>query len=98
MTQVDMSKGVWRVSGRLPEPDGRRMTCFVDAEDEAEAARKGLAEGMATIESAKYYSLEQVAEMDAKAASAIKSMTPEEVEFARKGVGRSNEKPLRVRD
>jgi hypothetical protein len=45
MTTIDTSKSVWKVKGKLPEPDGRGYTCVVNAESKAEAfelARQGM--------------------------------------------------------
>lgn len=83
MTTVDPSKGVWRVMGHLPAPDGRRMTCFVNANDEQEALALGRLEGLATEIRATFHTPEQIAKWEAFAAN-MKPMTPEEIEKARK--------------
>lgn len=52
MSIVDESKPVWRVEGRLPAPDGRRMICFVNAENDKEAAVAGEAAALYRVEAA----------------------------------------------
>ena len=83
MTEVDPSKGVWKVTGHLPEPDGRRMTVLVNAADGDQAIEMGRKEGMATGIRATFHSPEEIAKWEALAAKS-KPMTPEEVEQARK--------------
>ena len=51
-TNLDPARPIWRVSGRIPQPDGRRMTCFVNAELETDAVDSAKAEGIGRVESA----------------------------------------------
>lgn len=50
MSLLDLSKPVYRVSGKIP--DGRRMTCFVNATNENEAFALSIKEGMISLEKA----------------------------------------------
>jgi hypothetical protein len=52
MSTIDMSKSVWKVIGHLPAPDGRRYTCFLNAESKHDAIEKAEAdEGIVSIDS-----------------------------------------------
>lgn len=48
MTTIDMTRPVWNVRGKIP--DGRYMTCFVNADNEKQAAELGMKEGIVNIE------------------------------------------------
>jgi hypothetical protein len=37
MAAIDLSKPVWKVKGKLSDPDGRGYTCIVNATNKAEA-------------------------------------------------------------
>lgn len=65
MTMIDKSKPVWRVVGRLPQPDGRRMTVFCNATTAQEAGVVGRAEGMDTVEYAVFITPEQIERWEA---------------------------------
>lgn len=47
-TLIDTTKPVWRVSGFIP--DGRRMTCFVNANDESWARDFGKLQGLVSVD------------------------------------------------
>ncbi len=60
MPDVDPSKGVWKVTGRLPSPDSRRMTTFVNADDEEKAKELGRKEGMDSDIRATFHAPEEI--------------------------------------
>jgi hypothetical protein len=64
MSLIDLQKPVWCVRGFLPPEDGRRMTVFVNANDQEEAVKKGKAEGLHTVDAAKYVTQEQIREWE----------------------------------
>lgn len=47
-TLIDLTKPIWRVGGKIP--DGRRMTCFVNAANEIDAQALATLEGMISFE------------------------------------------------
>lgn len=81
MSTVDPSKGVWKVTGHLPAPDGRRMTVFCNADSEPDARGFGHLEGLATVERVTFHPPEEIARWEALAANT--PPTHEEVERAR---------------
>ena len=42
MSNVDMSKPVWKVYGRIKHPDNRRLITFVNASDEPSAFEEAM--------------------------------------------------------
>jgi hypothetical protein len=52
MTTIDPTKPTWVVRGRIAPPDGRRMTVWVNADDEAAARDQGKAEGLGSVDEA----------------------------------------------
>ncbi|MFI5299219.1 MAG: hypothetical protein ACHREM_14070 [Polyangiales bacterium] len=69
MGTVDTSKPVWKVIGRLPEPDGRRMTVLINADNEEAARKAGWWSGMAYIEHAHLITPEQIAKWESAMAA-----------------------------
>ena len=65
MSWIDFTKPVWRVAGRLPPADNRRMTVFVNATDPEDAIRNGKLEGLHTVESVKHITPQQIATWEA---------------------------------
>ena len=64
MSLIDLKEPVWIVRGHLPPEDGRRRTVLVNAYDQEEAVRKGKAEGLHTVDAAKYIAPEQIREWE----------------------------------
>jgi len=89
MATIDPSKGVCRVRGRLPAPDGRSSTVLVNAIDETEAFLLGRREGLDSIDGATLYTPEEIAKWKALLYGGTshyansKPLTPEEIEWAR---------------
>lgn len=53
---LDLTKPVWRVGGKIP--DGRRMTCFVNAANETDAQALAAREGMFSFESDRTFEID----------------------------------------
>ena len=49
MSTIDRNKPIWRVTGHLPPPDLRRMTCLVNGATEEDAVTAAKVEGMGSV-------------------------------------------------
>lgn len=58
--RVNRGLPIYKVTGRLPQPDGRRMTVFCNASSEADAAIVGVCEGLHTVDHVKLCTHEMI--------------------------------------